>query len=259
MQRPQPSGLRMLLTDSEGCQLASHIRPPPSRCARHHVSQASKPYLRLSRRPKASATGGGHSSQRSSDENEVMNASEQEKPVRRGSDDKFDDPSTTPNADEECVTPKKARTDNHEDYSDATIIDSAEMHSDMEADDRPFTTVTYKKARPAGIPVIFKLTDPGASFWKVNPNKLASEVVTAAKEKVQSFRVNRDGNFSGSQVIQWKSTYNPLLDVTTVSDMAMSPNRAMDNSVARSVPERMITKTALRGIIQNVQTAMETT
>ncbi|KAH7985183.1 hypothetical protein HPB52_024275 [Rhipicephalus sanguineus] len=99
----------------------------------------------------------------------------------------------------------------------------------------------------------------GASFWKVNPNKLASEVVTAAKEKVQSFRVNRDGNFSGSQVIQWKSTYNPLLDVTTVSDMAMSPNRAMDNSVARSVPERMITKTALRGIIQNVQTAMETT
>ncbi|KAH7957295.1 hypothetical protein HPB52_017167 [Rhipicephalus sanguineus] len=125
-----------------------------------------------------------------------MNASGQETSVRRGSDDKCDDPSTTPNADDECVTPKKARTDDHEDYSDATIIDSTEMHSDMEADDRPFTTVTYKKARPAGIPIIFKLTDLGASLWKANPNKLASEVVTAAKEKVQSFRVNRDGNFS---------------------------------------------------------------
>ncbi|KAL1443748.1 hypothetical protein MTO96_030190 [Rhipicephalus appendiculatus] len=162
-----------------------------------HVSQAPKPYLRLSRRPKASATGGGHSSQRPSDENEVMNASEQQdNPVFRDPDDNSDGPSTTPNVDDECVTPKKAGTDNQEDYSDATIIDSAEMNCDMEAEDRPFTTVTYKKARPARIPIIFKLTDPGASFWKVNPNKLASEVVTAAKEKVQSFRVNRDGNFS---------------------------------------------------------------
>ncbi|KAH6948296.1 hypothetical protein HPB50_023350 [Hyalomma asiaticum] len=93
------------------------------------------------------------------------------------------------------VSPKKARTDMQEEDSDATNRDPPEDHSEMEADDRPFTTVTYKKARPTGIPVIFKLTDPDASFWKVNPNKLASEVVTAAKEKVQSFHVNRDGNF----------------------------------------------------------------
>ncbi|KAL1431545.1 hypothetical protein MTO96_014064 [Rhipicephalus appendiculatus] len=178
------------------CTRAAALNPGVRRRGRH-VSQAPKPYLRLSRRPKASATGGGHSSQRPSDENEVMNASEQqENPVFRDPDDNCDGPSTTPNVDDECVTPKKARTDNQEDYSDATIIDSAEMNCDMEAEDRPFTTVTYKKARPAGIPIIFKLTDPGASFWKVNPNKLASEVVTAAKEKVQSFRVNRDGNFS---------------------------------------------------------------
>ncbi|KAH6946398.1 hypothetical protein HPB50_013232 [Hyalomma asiaticum] len=84
----------------------------------------------------------------------------------------------------------------HEEDSDATNHDPPEYHSEMEADDRPFTTFTYKKARPTGIPIIFKLTDPDASFWKVNPNKLASEVVTAATEKVQSFRVNRDGNFS---------------------------------------------------------------
>ncbi|KAL1421450.1 hypothetical protein MTO96_004143 [Rhipicephalus appendiculatus] len=126
-----------------------------------------------------------------------MNASkQQENPVYRDPDENCGGPSTTPDADDEYVTPKKSRTDNQEDYSDATIIDSAEMNCDMEAEDRPFTTVTYKKARRAGIPTIFKLTDPGASFWKVNPNKLASEVVTAAKEKVQSFRVNRDGNFS---------------------------------------------------------------
>ncbi|KAL1480533.1 hypothetical protein MTO96_050949 [Rhipicephalus appendiculatus] len=189
-----------------------------------------------------------------------MNASEQqENPVFRDPDDNCEGPSTPPNVDDECVTPKKARTDNQEDYSDATIIDSAEMNCDMEAEDRPFTTVTYKKARPAGIPIIFKLTDPGASFWKVNPNKLASEVVTAAKEKVQSFRVNRDGNFSDSRVIQWKSTYSPLYAVTTVNDMAMSRNRVMDNFDAKSVPERMIRKTVHRGIIQNVPTAMETT
>ncbi|KAH8021988.1 hypothetical protein HPB51_020598 [Rhipicephalus microplus] len=95
------------------------------------------------------------------DEDEVMNTSEQqENPVFRGPEEDCDGPSTTPNANDECVTPKKARTDNQEDYSSATIIDSVEMNCDIEAEDRPFTTVTYKKARPAGIPVIFQADRP---------------------------------------------------------------------------------------------------
>ncbi|KAH6935923.1 hypothetical protein HPB50_011460 [Hyalomma asiaticum] len=53
------------------------------------------------------------------------------------------------------VSPKKARTDMHEEDSDATNRDPLEDHSEMEADDRPFTTVTYKKVRPTGIPIIF--------------------------------------------------------------------------------------------------------
>ncbi|KAH8023788.1 hypothetical protein HPB51_016842 [Rhipicephalus microplus] len=112
---------------------------------RRNVSKAPKPYVRLPRHPKASATGDDHSSRRPSDEDEVMNASEQQdNPVFRGPEEVCDGPSTTPNADYECVTPKKARTDNQEDYSDPTIVDSAEMNCDVEAEDRPFTTVTYK-------------------------------------------------------------------------------------------------------------------
>ncbi|KAH6938938.1 hypothetical protein HPB50_015049 [Hyalomma asiaticum] len=97
----------------------------------------------------------------------------------------------------------------------------AEDHSEMEAHDRPFTTVTYKKARPTGIPIIFKLTDPDASFWKVNLNKLASEVVTAAKEKVQSFRVNRDGNFSVS--VSTVAASSRLLELTRVAGLKVTP------------------------------------
>ncbi|KAH8020318.1 hypothetical protein HPB51_000634 [Rhipicephalus microplus] len=101
-------------------ELGPSQMPPTSRCTRRHVSKAPKPYVRLPRRPKASATGGDHSSWRPSDEDEVMNASEQQdNHVFRGPEEDCDGPSTTPNADDECVTPKKARPDNQEDYSDA--------------------------------------------------------------------------------------------------------------------------------------------
>ncbi|KAH8038989.1 hypothetical protein HPB51_004667 [Rhipicephalus microplus] len=133
-----PTGAKLLMTWL--------VRPPLSyvTCGMRHVSKAPKPYVRLPRRLKASATGGGHSSHRPSDEDEVMNASEQQdSPVFCVLEEDCDDPSTTPNADDKCVTPKKARTDNQEDYSDATIIDSAEINCDVEAEDRPFTTDTY--------------------------------------------------------------------------------------------------------------------
>ncbi|KAL1466071.1 hypothetical protein MTO96_026882 [Rhipicephalus appendiculatus] len=133
------------------------------------------------------------------------------------------------------------------------------MNCDMEAEDRPFTTVTYKKARPAGIPIIFKLTDPGASFWKVNPNKLASEVVAAAKKNVQSFRVNRDGNFSDRSCTEVASMNMPLkstvffclaiLTLTLFVEIYALPYRYKDSSkraIGRNAPTSVYS--ALQGL-----------
>ncbi|KAH6948430.1 hypothetical protein HPB50_024371 [Hyalomma asiaticum] len=202
------------------------IRPSPSRCTRRRVPQASKPHLRLSRRPKASAAGGGHSSQRPPDVSAPMNASgEQDNPALNSPDlpglQTCGDLPVSTDVGNVGVSPKKARTDMHEEDSDARNRDPPEDHSEMEADDRPFTTVTYKKARPTGIPIILKLTDPDASFWNVNPNKLASEVVIEAKEKVQSFRVNRDGNFSVS--VSTVAASSRVVELTRVAGLEVTP------------------------------------
>lgn len=69
-----------------------------------------------------------------------------------------------------------------------------DIESDEEAD--PFTQVTYKKSRFEGIPVVFRPIEEMRTFWKVNPNVVALEIVVLAKEKVRSFRVNKDGSFS---------------------------------------------------------------
>ncbi|KAH6943647.1 hypothetical protein HPB50_025031 [Hyalomma asiaticum] len=52
----------------------------------------------------------------------------------------------------------------------------------------PFTLrVTYKKRRLDGIPVVFRQVEDTKTFWKVNPNVVASEIVEIAKENVQFF------------------------------------------------------------------------
>ncbi|KAL1474206.1 hypothetical protein MTO96_038157 [Rhipicephalus appendiculatus] len=61
-------------------------------------------------------------------------------------------------------------------------------------DQSAFTVVSYKKERAAGVPVILKPTQHDRSFWKVNPNLLASAVVTTAQEKVLSHCLNKDGS-----------------------------------------------------------------
>ncbi|KAL1431341.1 hypothetical protein MTO96_014198 [Rhipicephalus appendiculatus] len=45
---------------------------------------------------------------------------------------------------------------------------------DIDCDDTPFTFVSYKKKRPEGIPVVFRPSEEGNSFWHVNPNRAAS-------------------------------------------------------------------------------------
>ncbi|KAG0433133.1 hypothetical protein HPB47_020200 [Ixodes persulcatus] len=53
---------------------------------------------------------------------------------------------------------------------------------DVDLDETPFTTVAYRKKRSKGIPIVFKSTK-AQSFWKVNPNRIANEIVTTAQEK----------------------------------------------------------------------------
>ncbi|KAH6944893.1 hypothetical protein HPB50_006038 [Hyalomma asiaticum] len=86
---------------------------------------------------------------------------------------------------------KKLRVD-----GDKTSTYDLSEDEDIDCDETPFTLVSYKKKRPEGIPVVFRPSEEGSNFWQVNPNRAASEIVSAAKEKVQSFRVNRDGSFS---------------------------------------------------------------
>ncbi|KAG0431339.1 hypothetical protein HPB47_021897 [Ixodes persulcatus] len=59
----------------------------------------------------------------------------------------------------------------------ATSTYSLQESMDDNDDDASFTVVFYKKNRPAGIPVLLHPTSKETSFWKVNPNVLAREVL----------------------------------------------------------------------------------
>ncbi|KAH6931237.1 hypothetical protein HPB50_023013 [Hyalomma asiaticum] len=89
---------------------------------------------------------------------------------------------------------KKAHLDDDKD-DDKTSTYEVSDDEDI-GDDAPFTVVTYNKKRAEGIPVVFRPTGAGTSFWQVNPNRVSTETVSAAKEKVQSFQTTRDGSFS---------------------------------------------------------------
>ncbi|KAH7982621.1 hypothetical protein HPB52_006173 [Rhipicephalus sanguineus] len=86
-------------------------------------------------------------------------------------------------------------------------------------DQTAFTVVSYKKKRAAGVPVIFKPTQPDRNFWKVKPNLLASAVVTTAQEKVLSHRLNKDD----SLMVTTSSVpaANRLLAVTDLAGIAV--------------------------------------
>ncbi|KAL1417522.1 hypothetical protein MTO96_000619 [Rhipicephalus appendiculatus] len=99
---------------------------------------------------------------------------------------------------DEASSAKKVRVEDqaentHEKTSTYSLSDE-DIDCEEEADS--FTQVTYKKRRFEGIPVVFRPIEETRTFWKVNPNVVASEIVALAKEKVRSFRVNKDGSFS---------------------------------------------------------------
>ncbi|KAG0421899.1 hypothetical protein HPB47_002243 [Ixodes persulcatus] len=107
--------------------------------------------------------------------------------------------------------------DSYQDYDDDKTstysVQGAILHSNeyeppddpmqvLEADEdnRPFTSVHYKKPRPAGIPVVFKPNSSNASLWRVNPDEVAKEIIDVAQEKLLSHRMNKDGSLSRNSI-----------------------------------------------------------
>ncbi|XP_040067805.2 uncharacterized protein LOC115318152 [Ixodes scapularis] len=63
-------------------------------------------------------------------------------------------------------------------------------------DEDDFTQVTVRKNRPARIPLIIKPKEQGTSFWKINPNRIAKEIVTVSQEKLLAPRIRKDGTIT---------------------------------------------------------------
>ncbi|XP_072144472.1 uncharacterized protein [Dermacentor andersoni] len=121
-------------------------------------------------------------------------------------------------ADGEAET-KKLRLEDGK-YDDRTSTYELSDEEEM-GEDAPFTVVTYKKKRAEGIPVVFRPTSEGTTFWQVNPNRVSAEIVFAAKEKVQSFRTTRDGSFSVS--VASLASAKRLLMLSSVGGLEVKP------------------------------------
>ncbi|CAN7945588.1 unnamed protein product [Ixodes hexagonus] len=96
--------------------------------------------------------------------------------------------------------------------SEYSVIDMENVDNDGGA---PFTFVTYKKDRASGIPVVFKPTKPRSSFWHVNPNVLASEILQVSQEKLLSHRFTSDGSLAVN--VTSLTSANRLLAVSTLA------------------------------------------
>lgn len=121
--------------------------------------------------------------------------------------------------DDDEAESKKPRLEENK-FDDKTSTYDFSDEEDM-GEDEPFTLVTYKKKRAEGIPVVFRPTGEGTSFWQVNPNRVSAEIVSAAKEKVQSFRTTRDGSFSVS--VASLASAKRLLMLSNVGGLEVRP------------------------------------
>ncbi|KAH6924523.1 hypothetical protein HPB50_019194 [Hyalomma asiaticum] len=74
---------------------------------------------------------------------------------------------------------KRQRTEADDDISEMT---ESCLDEDL-PDADPFMPVNYKKQQMQDIPVVFR-SRPEMSFWRVNPNSLATEVLALTKEKL---------------------------------------------------------------------------
>lgn len=96
---------------------------------------------------------------------------------------------------------------------------TGDVHVAEEENQAAFTVVRHKKSRSAGIPVVIQPTQPGCSFWRLNPNLLASAVVSTAQEKVLTHRFNKDGGLVVT--VSSLNAANRLLAVTELVGMAV--------------------------------------
>ncbi|KAH9360249.1 hypothetical protein HPB48_019833 [Haemaphysalis longicornis] len=97
--------------------------------------------------------------------------------------------------------------------------ENIEMESPKEDEDG-FTTVTYRKNRASGIPIVFKPTTAELSFWKANPNRVAAEIVAAINEKVLSSRINK-----GRKLLCWSelsAVCSKLLELKTLAGIPIN-------------------------------------
>ncbi|KAL1438638.1 hypothetical protein MTO96_047887 [Rhipicephalus appendiculatus] len=123
---------------------------------------------------------------------------------------------TTPAASVEGATdhgPANKRLRDEQDSSDPSDENTEDM------DQASFTVVSYKKKRGNGVPVVFRPTKEGGSLWKVNPNVVASAVVTSAQEKVLNHRLNKDGSLMVT--VSTLPAANRLLTVTELAGVAV--------------------------------------
>lgn len=128
------------------------------------------------------------------------------------------------------VPPKRQRMSEHHfnesqltsyySLSDNERIDDRNESLEADPDQTPFTVVTYKKNRPAGIPVLFSPIKDNHSFWRVNPNTIASEIVAVIHDKITSHNINRDGSLS-VRVASLEAA-NKLLTLTTLASIDVS-------------------------------------
>lgn len=91
----------------------------------------------------------------------------------------------------------------------------ADMEEVPDADGTPFALVTHRNDAPAGIPIIFKLTNKDSGFWRVNTKKLAAEIVTVTQEKLLTQQIKKE--------LSSLAAANKLLALTTLAGFAVSP------------------------------------
>ncbi|XP_064460378.1 uncharacterized protein LOC135370528 [Ornithodoros turicata] len=81
----------------------------------------------------------------------------------------------------------------------------------------PFTLVTYKKNSPQGSPFVFKPVGQDCSFWRVNPNAIAKDILSAAQEPILRHQVNNDGSMC--IFVKTEGAVSNLLDLRSVASI----------------------------------------
>lgn len=111
------------------------------------------------------------------------------------------------------------------------------FHDDPPGDEDDFTQVTVRKNRPAGIPLIIKPKEQGTSFWKINPNRIATEIVTVSQEKLLAPCIRKDGTItvntatlnSTNRLLMMKSLVG--IDVTVTVSESYTRNVGKVNNI----------------------------